>query len=116
MRTIHVFIASSEELYQERLEIADVISNLNHVLSPRDIEIRPIKWEYLNASMGVKHKQEEYNDALKECDICVVLYWTKFGEYTEIELITAYQELCAGRNPKKIYVYFQQGFKIILFL
>lgn len=112
MRTIRVFIASSEELYQERLEIADVISNLNHVLSPRDIEIRPVKWEYLNASMGFKHKQEEYNDALKECDICVVLYWTKFGEYTEIELNTAYQELCAGRNPKKIYVYFKDSEEI----
>lgn len=107
MRTIKVFIASSEELKQERLEIADVISNLNNALSPRDIEIHPVKWEYLDASMGVKHKQEEYNEALKECDICVVLYWTKFGEYTETELNTAYQELCAGRNPKKIYVYFK---------
>lgn len=109
MRTIRVFIASSEELKQERLEIADVINNLNQALSPRDIEIRPVKWEYLDASMGIKHKQEEYNDALRKCDICIVLYWTKFGDYTETELNTAYQELCAGRNPKKLYVYFKDS-------
>jgi len=43
MKTIKVFIASSEELHNERLEIVDVIQNLNRALKPSGIMIKPIK-------------------------------------------------------------------------
>ena len=33
--------------------------------------------------------------------MCLVLYWTKLGEYTGEELTTAYNELKEGRNPRK---------------
>ena len=107
MKTIKVFIASSEELKMERLEFTDMLQQLNRILKPRGVEVEPVKWEYLDASMGPLHKQEEYNRELKTCEMCLVLYWTKFGEYTESELNTAYTELCAGRNPRKLYVYFK---------
>lgn len=107
MKTVKVFIASSEELRLERLEFTDMIQQLNRILKPRGVEIDPVKWEYLDASMGPLHKQEEYNRELKSCEICLVLYWTRFGDYTRSELDTAYSELCAGRNPQKLYVYFK---------
>ena len=109
MKTIKVFIASSEELRLERLEFTDMIQQLNRILKPRGVEIDPVKWEYLDASMGPLHKQEEYNRELKRCEICLVLYWTRFGDYTKSELDTAYSELCAGRNPQKLYVYFKDA-------
>ena len=112
MKTIKVFIASSEELKLERLEFTDMLQQLNRILKPRGLEIEPVKWEYLDASMGPVHKQEEYNRELKTCQMCLVLYWTKFGEYTESELNTAYTELCAGRNPQKRYVYFKDAAEI----
>lgn len=108
MKTIKVFIASSEELKQERDAISAMIPHINSTLKPRDIEIYPEMWEYLDSSMGVKHKQEEYNDVLKTCELCLVMFWTRFGEYTKIELDTAYNELKAGRNPQKLYVYFKE--------
>ena len=108
MKTIKVFIASSEELKIERLEFTDMIQQLNRILKLYDIQIEPEKWEYLDSSMGLKHKQEEYNDVLKTCEMCVVLFWKKFGEYSESEFKTAYSELCAGRNPKKLYIYFKE--------
>ena len=104
-----MFIASSEELRMERLEFTDMIQQLNRILRPRGVEIEPVKWEYLDASMGPAHKQEEYNNELKQCELCLVLYWTKFGEYTRNELETAYKELKAGRNPRKLYVYFKNA-------
>lgn len=107
MKTIKVFIASSEELKLERLEFTDMIQQLNRILKPRGLEIEPVKWEYLDTSMGPLHKQEEYNNELKTCEMCLVLYWTRFGDYTKSELETAYSELCAGRNPQKLYVYFK---------
>ena len=109
MKTIKVFIASSEELRLERLEFIDMIQQLNRILKPRGVEIDPVKWEYLDASMGSLHKQEEYNRELKTCEMCLVLYWTRFGDYTKSELDTAYSELCAGRNPQKLYVYFKDA-------
>ena len=109
MKTIKIFLASSEELKQERLELADLVENLNQRLSALGLQIQLVKWEYLDASMGPKHKQEEYNEALRDCEMCLVLYWTRFGDYTAIELNTAYEELCAGHNPKKLYVYFKDG-------
>ena len=39
--------------------------------------------------------------------MCLVLYWKRFRIYTKIELDTAYTELKAGNNPKKLYVYFK---------
>ena len=41
--------------------------------------------------------------------MCLVLYWTKFGMYTKTELDTAYNERCAGNNPRRLYVYFKDG-------
>ena len=52
MKTIKVFIASSEELHLERLEFTDMIQQLNKALKPRGIEIEPVKWEYLDSSMN----------------------------------------------------------------
>lgn len=109
MKTIKVFIASSEELKMERLEFTDMIQQLNRIFKPRGLEIELVKWEYLDASMGPLHKQEEYNNELKTCEMCLVLYWTRFGDYTKSELETAYSELCAGRNPQKLYVYFKDA-------
>ncbi len=107
MKTIKVFLASSEELKNERLEFSDLILQLNDLFEKRDLQLKLVKWEHLDSSMGAKHKQEEYNDKLKECELCLTLYWTKFGDYTTEELETAYKELKEGRNPRKLYVFFK---------
>ncbi|MCR4566169.1 MAG: hypothetical protein K5651_08810 [Bacteroidales bacterium] len=52
MKKIKIFLASSEELKEERKEVADIVTNLNHILSSRDIFVDLVKWEYLDASMG----------------------------------------------------------------
>ena len=108
MKIIKVFIASSEELHLERLEFTDMIQQLNKALRPRGIEIEPVKWEYLDSSMSTDRKQTEYNNALKECELCLVMYWNRLGEYTIEELTTAWECHKAGNNPKKLYVYFKE--------
>ena len=95
MKTVKVFIASSEELRLERLEIADMIQQLNRILKPRGVEIDPLD------------NHEEYHRELQNCEICLVLYWTRLEDYTKNELDTAYSELRANRNPQKLYVYFK---------
>ena len=108
MKKIKIFLASSEELKEERKELGDFVGHLNHALEKVGVSILLEKWEYLDSSMGEQHKQEDYNDVLRECEMCLVMYWTKFGLYTKTELDTAYSELKAGNNPKKLYVYFKE--------
>lgn len=109
MNKIKIFLASSEELKPERLVITELITKLNFIWAEYDISIRLVKWEYLDSSMGAQHKQEDYNDYLRQCDMCVVMYWTKFGMYTEIELETAYKLFTSGGNLKQMAVMFKDG-------
>lgn len=108
MRTVKIFLASSDELSPEREKFDTLFNHLNSIFTTRGIRLEPVKWEYLDASMGVLHKQEEYNREIRDCDICVVMFWQRFGEYTETELQVAVTELEAGRKPFKIYVFFKE--------
>ena len=72
MKIIKLFLASSEELKPERLVIAELITKLNYLWAEYDISIRLVKWEYLDSSMGTRHKQEDYNDYLRQCDMCTM--------------------------------------------
>lgn len=108
MKTIKIFIASSNELEKERLLMASLANDLSTKLEKVGIQVIAVEWESLDASMGAPHKQDEYNEKLRECDMCMVLYWTKFGMYTKTELDTAYNEKIAGKNPQKLWVYFKE--------
>ena len=107
-RVVRVFIASSDELTPERNEFDTLFAHLNTIFEARGISLKTDKWEFLDSSAGPLHKQEEYNRVLKTCDICVVVFWQKFGDYTKAELDVAYNELCAGRKPTKLYIYFKE--------
>ena len=107
MKTIKIFLASSEELKEERLEMTDLVSRLNQTFKGRGIQLELKRWEYLDSSMGDLRKQDEYNNVLRECDICLVLFWRKFGSYTGEELDVAYQCYKNKHKPEKIYVFFK---------
>lgn len=108
MKTIKVFIASSEELKEERVPMGSLANELSTRLEKVGIQVIAVEWESLDASMNEEHKQEEYNEKLRECDMCMVLYWTKFGMYTKTELDTAYNQKIAGKKPQKVWVYFKE--------
>jgi len=47
MKTIKIFVASSEELVEERREISDMVAHLNYALNKLDINILLVKWNFL---------------------------------------------------------------------
>lgn len=108
MKTIKVFVASSEELENERKEIIVLFDFLNDIFEKRGFRLKYSGWEKIDESMGRERKQQEYNNEIKTCDICLVLYWTKVGDYTNEELETAYNELKEGNKPYKLYIYFKE--------
>ena len=108
IRAVKVFIASSEELKNEREKFDSLLSTLDNIFEKQGIQLKTVKWEQLDSSQGPIKKQEEYNREIKKCDVCVVMFWRKFGEYTEQELNIANAELRKGRKPHKIYVFFKE--------
>lgn len=108
MRNVNVFIASSSELKSERIELVDLMLDLNDEFEEVGIKITPVLWEYMDSSMRAERKEDEYLVKLRESEICIVLFWQILGEYTVEELDVAIEEMRAGRCPKKVHVFFKE--------
>ena len=109
MQTIKIFLASSDELAHERLVFSRIALELGARLREMGMRIDLVKWEYLDSSMGLLHKQEEYNRELAMCDIVFVLFSRRFGEYTEEEFRVALEGMRSRQRPRKVVVMFKKG-------
>lgn len=107
MKTIRVFVASSAELKRERMELVDLTHDMNDDLEGRNIKLKPVLWEYMDSSMRSERKEDEYLVKLRECEICIVLFWQILGEYTVEELDVAIEEMRSGRCPREVHVLFK---------
>ena len=107
MQTIKIFLASSDELAHERLVFSRIVLELGAQLRERGMRIDLVKWEYLDPSMGPMHKQEEYNRELATCDMVFVLFWRRFGEYTEEEFRMALEGMRNRQRPCGVVVMFK---------
>ena len=103
VNTVQIFLASSNELKQDRVEFADFIMRLNKHYSTRDYIFQLEKWEYLNPAYNGKRKQDEYNKVLSQCDSFVALFYTKTGQYTVEEFDEAIKECKKREYPLHIY-------------
>lgn len=108
-KTIKFFIASSAELKRERMELVDMIQDMNDELETKNIKIKPVLWEYMDSSMRAERKEDEYLAKLRDCEICIVLFWQILGEYTVEELDVAIKEMRLGRYPKDVHVLFKEA-------
>ena len=109
MQTIKIFLASSDELAHERLVFSRIALELGARLREWGMRIDLVKWEYLDSSMGLLHKQEEYNCELAMCDIVFVLFSRRFGEYTEEEFRMAMEGMRNRQRPRRVVVMFKKG-------
>ena len=103
MQTIRIILSAAKSLQQEKLELADLVENLNHSLERRNANILMLVWD------GSETDKNDFKDKISDTDLCLTLYYDTFDESTQSELETAYQSLCEGKNPKKIYVYFKEA-------
>ena len=108
MKTICSFIASSAELKRERMELVDLMQDMNNNLEEQNIKLKPVLWEYMDSSMRAERKEDEYLIKLRESEICIVLFWQILGEYTVEELDVAIGEMQAGKCPKEVHVLFKE--------
>ncbi len=111
MTRIKIFLASSSELKYERLILSPLVLDLNEQLRAQQRQIELVKWEHMDPAMGILHKQEEYDIALCECGICIVMYHTTLGEFTLREFRIARAQMEAGLLPRRVELWFKQSDK-----
>ncbi len=105
-RTIRIFLASSAELKEERDEFDLYFHQQNDRLIKQGYYLEIHRWENFLDAMSDTRLQDEYNKAVKACDIFVSLFFTKTGQYTEEEFDTAHQQFKATNKPL-IYTFFK---------
>lgn len=106
---INIFLASSEELKVERNGFQIFISQLNESWSDQGIEFTLTIWEDFIDAMSKSGLQDNYNLAAANCDIFVMLFFTKVGKYTELEFESAFNRFQANQKPH-IFTYFKEDY------
>ena len=115
-KIIRIFLASSlDEFKEERDKLDPFLNKIARKLRNRYIErgiyidIEPLRCEDVDPKLNAKRKQDEYNELIKGCEICVFLIFTKVGGYTLEEFDTAHGSfVSSGCEKPKIYTFFKQ--------
>ncbi len=104
MKTIKVFLASSEELEDDRNAFGNLVRKLNKTYEKRGIHLELFEWEDYDAAFNDRRKQDEYNDEVRASDMFLAVFHTKAGKFTIEEFDVATEEFRKKGLPKS-YVY-----------
>jgi internalin A len=107
-RIIRVFLASSEELREDRDEFHLFLSTRNDRLIKQGVYLELVRWENFFDAMSETRMQDEYNKAIRDCDVFLGLFFTKVGKFTEEEFDVALSGFKEKKKPQ-IFTYFKSG-------
>ena len=106
--TIKIFLASSSELEEDRRDFEIFIGRKNKDWVAKGVFLRLVIWEDFFDAVSKTRLQDEYNKAIRECDVFVLLFFTRVGQYTEEEFEAAFGQFKATNKPF-IFTYFRDG-------
>ncbi len=112
-QTVKIFLASSAELKDDRVKFEQFIGRKNKTLNKNDRFLELIIWEDFIDAMSQTRLQNEYNQAVKGCNIFVMLFATKVGPYTREEFETAFGQFQETSKPW-IYTFFKAAPVVLL--
>ena len=104
IRTITVFLGSSEELINDRNSFSDLIRALDDIYEPRGIRVKLKRCENFLAYCTGNRTQDDYNRILAACDISVCMFHRKAGKFTIEEFEKSIEAYQRTQSPKT-YVY-----------
>jgi hypothetical protein len=108
MGTKKLFLASSLELREDRREFEIFINRKNKDSAGRGVSLELVVCEDFVDAMSQTRLQDEYNKAIRDCDIFVMLFSTKVGRYTAEEFETAFKSFKVTGKPL-IFTYFKNA-------
>ena len=106
MQIKRIFLASSQELKEDRQQFEIFVNRKNKEWVSRDVFLELVIWEDFLDALSQTRLQDEYNKAIRESDAFVMLFATKVGKYTEEEFETAFGQFRATSKPI-IFTYFK---------
>ncbi|KXX70866.1 hypothetical protein [Flammeovirga sp. SJP92] len=107
MKEVRIFLASSNELKEEReLFERNIYRKCQEWFASKQTFLYLDIWENMSAAMTQTHSQDKYNEFVQNADIVVVLAYSKIGEYTFSEFKTA-QRTFKSTNKPFLFVYFK---------
>ncbi|MBK7955260.1 MAG: hypothetical protein IPK02_15645 [Candidatus Accumulibacter sp.] len=106
--TRKIFLASSAELKDDRREFEVFIHRKNKAWISQGVFLELVLWEDFLDALSATRLQDEYNRAIRACDVFVMLFFTKVGPYTEEEFETAVGQFQATSRPF-IFTYFKNA-------
>ncbi len=104
-RTIRIFLASSSELVEDRNSFDLFCRQENDRLLKHGLYLQVFRWEHFLDAMSETRLQDEYNSAIRSCDVFVSLFKTRTGKFTKEEFFEAHRTFRASGKPL-IYTYF----------
>ncbi len=110
MKKIKIFLASSiVEFARDRDELELFIRNVSDRFEENyDTKIIPLRCENVDTNMTVEGKQEEFNQLIRESEMCFFIFFTRVGAITRKEFEIAFNAFSANPSRKpQIYVYFK---------
>ena len=105
MKNITVFLASSDELKNDRNSFHSLVASLDEIFEPRGYRIRCRRWEDFSAFCTGTRTQDDYNRIVRASDICICMFRRKAGEYTIEEFNQALDEYVKNQSHPKTFVY-----------
>jgi len=106
MRKVTLFLASSSELKEDREQFEIFIYRKCKAWFDRGIFLHLEIWEDFLDAMSPGGLQSQYNQAIKDCDIFVLLAHNKVGKYTAEEFGEAFGQFSETQKPF-IFTYFK---------
>ena len=100
MKTIKIFLASSEELENDRNAFGNLIRRLNKTYEKRGIHLDLFEWEDYDAAYNNMRKQDEYNDEVRSSDMFLAVFHRVAGRFTIEEFDIAMEESRKKSLPK----------------
>jgi len=106
MKKIKIFLASSNELENERRQFEIEIYRKTKMWFDKKIFLHLDVWEDLSARLVHGGSQGEYNALIEEADVFILLAYSKVGMYTAEEFDSAFGQFQSTQRPF-IYTYFK---------
>jgi hypothetical protein len=103
-----IFLASSAELREDRDAFDLYVRQQNDQLRNKGVYLEIVRWENFLDAMSDTRLQDEYNKAIRACDIFVCLFFTKTGKFTEEEFDIAHRQF-KDRGRPRIYTFFKNA-------
>ena len=103
-RKITIFLASSNELDNDRVSFRDLVDSLDDIYKPHGIRVRCKNWRAFPETTD-ERSQAEYDAVTTKSDICICMFHREAGKDTLDEFhqsLNAYKR--TGNHPKT-YVY-----------